>query len=195
MSPALTSRPLRYIAFYSTALYSNVYICVWTDSKMNDGDLCQWQSVVLCFYVLWQTYSEGWSLSLRLSLMCFPCVLERQTQLHFNDTQMLQGFRMHVYVCMCTFFCFWPLQWKAYWSYSRCIQLLFTPTPLFFSKTLCLLVYFYICVSVSVHVSAYVNIYANQIEFETLRWGHIWKVWTFWLILSFWHVFKRFFEG
>lgn len=50
---------------------------------------------------LWQTYSEGWSLSLRLSLMCFPCVLERQTQLHFNDTQMLQGFRMHVYVCMC----------------------------------------------------------------------------------------------
>lgn len=33
-----------------------------------------------------------------LSLMCFPCVLERQTQLHFNDTQTLLGSRIHVYV-------------------------------------------------------------------------------------------------
>lgn len=43
--------------------------------------------------------------SLSLSLMCFPCVLERQTQLHFNDTQMLLGFRIHVYACMCVCLC------------------------------------------------------------------------------------------
>lgn len=64
---------------------------------------------VLVLYILWQTYSEGGvlalSLSLLLSLMCFPCVLERQTQLHFNDTQMLLGFSMHVCmrVCMSVF--------------------------------------------------------------------------------------------
>lgn len=34
--------------------------------------------------------------ALSLSLMYFPCALERQTQLQFNDTQMLLGFRIHV---------------------------------------------------------------------------------------------------
>lgn len=34
--------------------------------------------------------------TLSLSLMYFPCALERQTQLQFNDTQMLLGFRIHV---------------------------------------------------------------------------------------------------
>lgn len=34
--------------------------------------------------------------ALSLSLMYFPCVLERQTQLQFNDTQMLLGLRIHV---------------------------------------------------------------------------------------------------
>lgn len=56
-------------------------------------------------------------------------------------------------------------------------------------------IFLYLCVRVCACVCVYVNIYADQIEFETLRWGHIWKVWTFWLILTFWHVFKRFFEG
>lgn len=134
------------------------------------------------FVCPWCVFHVCWKDKHSCTLMTLKC---------FRDSEC-----MCMCVCVCVLFCcFWPLQWKAYWSYSRCIQLLFTPTPLFFSKTLCLLVYFYICVSVSVHVSAYVNIYADQIEFETLRWGHIWKVWTFWLILSFWHVFKRFFEG
>lgn len=34
--------------------------------------------------------------ALSVSLMYFPCALERQTQLQFNDTQMLLGFRIHV---------------------------------------------------------------------------------------------------
>lgn len=34
--------------------------------------------------------------ALSLSLMHFPCALERQTQLQFNDTQMLLGLRIHV---------------------------------------------------------------------------------------------------
>lgn len=73
---------------------------------MNNVYLCEWQSAVLVLYVLWQPYSAGCALSpLSLSLMCFPCVLERQTQLHFNDTQMLLGFRIHVYVCVCVRVC------------------------------------------------------------------------------------------
>lgn len=60
----------------------------------------------LVLYVLWQAYSvRVCSCFLPLSLMCFPCVLERQTQLHFNDTQMLLGFGVHVYTCTCRCLC------------------------------------------------------------------------------------------
>lgn len=61
------------------------------DSKTNNVYLCERQSGLLV-----RTAADIFSrlLSFSQSLMCFPCVLERQTQLHFNDTQMLLGFRM-----------------------------------------------------------------------------------------------------
>lgn len=101
--------------------------------------------------------------------MCFPCVLERQTQLHFNDTQMLQGFRMHVYVCMCVCVLFFAFDHFSEKPIGATLVVYNYSLRQPHSSSAKLLVYFYICVSVSVHVSAYVNIYANQIEFETLR--------------------------
>lgn len=67
--------------------------------------ICVSDKVLCLFCTYCGSHIQQAVFSLFLSLMCFPCVLERQTQLHFNDTQMLLGFRTHVYVCM--YACMW----------------------------------------------------------------------------------------
>jgi len=113
-----------------------------------------------CFCTSCGSHIQQAVFSLSLSVMRFPCVLERQTQLHFNDTQMLLGFRMHVYVCVCVCVCvssFWPLQWKACCCYSCSVYLPLTlppqisPLQLIASPWMCVFVCVCVCVCVCEH--------------------------------------------
>ena len=90
-------------------------------------------------------YSAGCVLALALSLMHFPCVLERQTQLHFNDTQMLLGFKMCACVCVRARSCVCLRMQVLFDHYSEnpVVVSLCVTTPHF----ACM------CVHVSVHVS------------------------------------------
>lgn len=85
---------------------------------------------VLVLYVLWQTYSEGGVLSLFYSPWCVFHVCWKDK--HSCTLMTLKCFWDSV--CMCVRVCvcgslwkgvcsFWPLQWKACWSYSCSVQL------------------------------------------------------------------------
>lgn len=74
------------------------------------NDLHERQSGLLVFvHIVTDLFKRA---GLFLRLMRFPCVLERQTQLHINDTQILLGIRMHV--CMCVFVLFDHFSQNAY---------------------------------------------------------------------------------